>query len=127
MESLLPYSAIFSWLAVLVIAALSGMGVGGGGLFVLYLTYTTALPQATAQGTNLLFFLLSSAAALPLHLRSRRIYLPAVCVMILTGAVGVLLGTWISSLLSATLLRRCFGVMLVAGGILSLQGKGERP
>ena len=44
---------IFSMIAAFGIAVLSGMGVGGGGLFVLYLAFFTDLPQAVAQGNNL--------------------------------------------------------------------------
>ena len=41
------------------ISALMGMGVGGGGLLIIYLTLYLNLPQLTAQGTNLLLFVLA--------------------------------------------------------------------
>ena len=50
---------LFTILITFLLAALSGMGVGGGGLFVIYLSLFTNTPQLTAQGMNLLFFLLS--------------------------------------------------------------------
>ena len=53
------------------LAALSGMGVGGGGLFVIYLSLFTDTPQLVAQGMNLLFFLFFSQNSTlpPLFLR----------------------------------------------------------
>ena len=38
-----------SSIAALIISALSGMGVGGGGLFVIYLALLTDTPQLAAQ------------------------------------------------------------------------------
>ena len=46
--------------AAFLLSALSGMGVGGGGLFVIYLAFATDMPQLSAQGANLLFFLCSA-------------------------------------------------------------------
>ena len=39
-----------------------GMGVGGAGLYVLFLTTFGHLPQVEAQGKNLLFFLAAAAS-----------------------------------------------------------------
>ena len=50
-------------LIAVLIAALSGMGVGGGGLLVIWLVLTAGMPAPTAQGINLLF---SSYPHLPL-------------------------------------------------------------
>ena len=47
-------------IASFIIALLSGMGIGSGGLFVIYLTFMTNADQLSAQGANLLFFLFSS-------------------------------------------------------------------
>jgi len=105
------------------LAALSGMGVGGGGLFVIYLSLFTDTPQLVAQGMNLLFFLFSSGASVTVHLRKRRICYSAVGVMALFGIVGALLGAYASAHLSGRLLRQIFGGMLVVSGILALRQK----
>ena len=44
----------------LAIAILSGLGVGSAGLLVVFLTVVSELPQRTAQGVNLMFFLFAS-------------------------------------------------------------------
>jgi len=105
------------------LAALSGMGVGGGGLFVIYLSLFTDTPQLVAQGMNLLFFLFSSGASVTVHLRARRICYPAVGVMTLFGIVGALLGAFLTTRLPSHLLRQIFGGMLVISGILALRQK----
>ncbi|MBQ8141520.1 MAG: sulfite exporter TauE/SafE family protein [Clostridia bacterium] len=112
---------IFTVIASFVIAVLSGMGVGGGGLFVVFLAMFTETPQLAAQGINLLFFLFSSGSAVCVHLSKRKIFGTAVLIMASFGIIGALAGTALSSIIKQTLLRKIFGVMLVISGILSLK------
>ena len=49
-----------SFIVALITSVLSGLGIGGGGLLVIYLAFFTDTPQITAQGINLLFFIFSS-------------------------------------------------------------------
>ena len=49
---------------------LSGFGVGGGTLLLIYLTAFAGLPQEQAQGINLLYFLPAAAASLPAHAKN---------------------------------------------------------
>lgn len=114
---------IFTIIASFFIAMLSGMGVGGGGLFIVFLNIFTDTPQLTAQGINLLFFLFSSGSAVCIHLSRRVIYKSAVLSMILFGLLGAISGSLLSSLVPQSLLRKIFGAMLVASGILSLKQK----
>ena len=105
----------------LVIGLLSGMGVGSGGLLVIYLTLVEEMPQLTAQGANLLFFTFASASSLLVHLLKRKFFILAVFIMGLAGTIGAILGSRIASLLPALLLRKIFGGMLVVSGIFSLK------
>lgn len=108
------------------IALLSGMGVGSAGLLVVWLTMADAMPQLAAQGINLYFFLFSSGASLCLHLRRRKIYFGLCALMIPTGVVGALLGSYFSSVLDGEVLRRLFGGMLVVCGAVGLWGVARR-
>ena len=67
--------------AAFIVAVLSGMGVGSGGLFVIWLTMTTDFPQLTSQGLNLLFFLFASGASMLVHLTKRTILWGVVAVL----------------------------------------------
>ncbi len=113
--------AWIQFFAALLISALSGMGVGGGGLFVIYLVFATDLPQLSAQGMNLLFFLCSAGAAMLVHLQKRRILWKTVLLLAVFGLAGVLIGTYLSAHLDEGLLRKIFGVLLVISGISSLK------
>lgn len=113
-------------IAALIIALLSGMGVGSGGLLVIYLTLIENVPQLTAQGINLLFFVFASSSSLLLHITKRKIYLGAVLIMGTCGILGSLIGSFIAANLSADTLGKIFGAMLVISGVLSLRQKSSK-
>ncbi len=102
-------------------AVLSGLGVGSGGLLVIYLTMLGDYGQVTAQGLNLLFFLFSSGAALLYHMNYRQINYRIVTVLTLFGLIGALGGTLLLELIGGELARKVFGGMLVFSGITALK------
>ena len=102
------------------VALLSGLGVGSGGLLVVFLTEYRGVGQLFAQGINLLFFIFSSAAATAVNLRKRRIAYGTVLLMSLGGAVGAIVGAFAASLIDPAYLRIGFGIMLLVGGIPTL-------
>ena len=113
-------------IASFIIALLSGMGVGSGGLLVIYLTLIEGIPQLTAQGINLLFFLFAAASSLLLHVTQRRIYIGAVLILSLGGIIGSLAGSYLAANLPAALLGKIFGVTLVISGVLSLRKRPKK-
>jgi len=65
---------VSGWLIPLLVGAatgvLSGFGVGGGTLLLVYMTTLAGLDQHLAQGINLLYFLPAGLTALPAHLKN---------------------------------------------------------
>ena len=94
-------------------AVLSGLGVGGGGLLMIYLALFTEVGQLAAQGINLLFFLFSSGTSILVHLTKRKIFFSAGALMSLTGVTGALVGSFLSGMIDQYLLRKIFGAMLI--------------
>ena len=101
------------------VALLSGLGVGSGGLLVVFLTEYRGVGQLFAQGVNLIFFIFSSGAATAVNLRARKICYGAVLLMSIGGTIGAITGALIASVLNPDLLRISFGLMLLIGGIPS--------
>ncbi len=97
-------------------AVLAGMGIGGGGLLVLYLTAVDEMPQLTAQGCNLLFFVYASAASLFVHNRRRRLNFRLIGISAVLALVGAQLGIWLAGYLPEETVRRLFGWMLILAG-----------
>ena len=111
---------VISLAVAFIISVLSGMGVGGGGLFVIYLALFTSTPQLEIQGINLAFFLLSCSAALIIHLRKRKIFWTTVFIMAFFGIVGAIFGTLLAKIIDQAMLRKIFGAMLIISGTWSL-------
>ena len=103
-------------------AVLSGMGVGGGGLLLIYLSLFRDVPQLTAQLANLAFFIAASAASLTVHILKRKISASVVLIIASGGLVGAFFGSGIASLADEGILRLILGVFLFLSGAFSLFG-----
>ena len=76
------------WLDIIIstaVAMLAGVGVGGGGLLVIYLTLAVTMPQLEAQGINLLFFIAASLGASILNLLQGRVKVKPLLPVIICG------------------------------------------
>ncbi len=111
------------FLAAFLIALLSGLGVGSAGLLVVFLTTVEHLPQLSAQGLNLLFFLCAGGAALCVHIFRTPLLWGLLLILLPTGLLGAFLGAYLAPLLPRMLLRRCFGALLILSGALGLLRK----
>lgn len=117
-------------LAVLAGAAcgiLSGFGIGGGSLLMIYLTAIQDVPQQTAQAINLLFFLPTAAASLFFHIRGKQVAWQAAIPAALCGIVTAAASAWIAAVLEPQLLRKIFGGFLLIVGIMEIRKKPSAP
>lgn len=104
---------------------LSGFGIGGGTLLLIYMTAFAGVGQTLAQGINLLYFLPTAATALPSHLKNGYVDKKAAIPAIAAGLAGTALAAWAATGLDVALLRKCFGVFLLYIGITELFRKTE--
>lgn len=118
-------SALLAGVAGLVCGVLSGLGIGGGTLLMVWMTAVMDMEQRMAQGINLLYFLPTAACALIFHIKNRlirwRVVLPAAITGCLSAAGAALLATSAD----ASLLRKLFGGFLIFVGITELFGAGK--
>ncbi len=103
-----------------VIAVLSGIGVGSGGLLVIWLTMVDGMDAERARGINLLFFVFSASAAVLVHLLKGRVKIKFVLYLALFASVGTLGGTYLGLIIDALWIKRIFGGMLVISGVYTL-------
>ena len=103
-----------------IIAALSGMGVGGGGLFVIYLSLFTTIPQLICQGINLLFFIFSASSSTLTNIKTLTITWKRIGIMASFGVAGSVGGTLIAGAVNGDVLQKIFGAMLIISGAISL-------
>ena len=107
-------------LAGAVTGVLSGFGVGGGTLLLIYMTAFAGVEQHLAQGINLLYFLPTAATALPAHFKNGLVVKKAAVPAILAGLAGTAVAAWIATSLDVGLLKRFFGVFLLYIGVTEL-------
>lgn len=103
-----------------IIATLSGIGIGSGGLLVIWLTMIEGIDAETARGLNLLFFVFSASAALLVHFLKGRIKTRLVIFLSFLACIGTLIGAYLGSKIDPLLLKRIFGAMLLSSGIYTL-------
>lgn len=102
---------------------LSGFGIGGGSLLILWLTAFQSVGQLTASGINLLYFLCCAPPALVSHWKNRLIVKPALLWCALSGCLVSPLASYCATAVSSDWLRRAFGVLLLMLGIRELLHK----
>ena len=101
---------------------LSGFGVGGGSLLLVYLTGVAGMEQRLAQGINLLYFLPAAAAALPRHAQNGYLNKKAIFPAVLAGLVCAGVAAWAATRIETELLKKLFGGFLFFIGIKELLG-----
>ena len=99
---------------------ISGFGIGGGSILVLYLTAIAGVAQQDAGGINLLYFIGCAPAALIGHIRNHRIHWQAVVWCVPAGIVAAILVAWLIKDTNTGLMRRLFGLMLLYVGYKEL-------
>jgi|GEM_PF-1091897 len=107
-------------LASFLAAILTGLGVGSGGVFIVYLTMIADYPQLAAQGLNLHFFIFSTAAALLVHARSQALPFRRLFYICLTGSAGCIGGALLARQLDGGILRTVLALLLIFSGANSL-------
>lgn len=109
-----------SGLIGLLTGVVSGFGIGGGSLLILYLTGVCGVDQYTAGGVNLVYFLCCAPPALVSHVRRGLIDKQAALWCAAAGAVTTVAASFAAAAVSTALLRRLFGVVLLYVGVREL-------
>ena len=115
-----------SLLAGVLCGVISGLGIGGGSLLMIWLTAVLCMDQRTAQGINLLYFLPCAAAGLFFHTKNRLVRWDLVVPAVICGCVTAAAAAWVAQSLELGLLRKGFGAFLVVVGVLELK-KAKKP
>ncbi|MDO5546661.1 MAG: sulfite exporter TauE/SafE family protein [Eubacteriales bacterium] len=105
---------------------LTGMGVGGGSLLILWLTLVLGIDQSTARGINLLFFLPASAICCGFRLRQGKLSLRTCFPAIISGCIAAVLGSLAAASIDTSLLRKPFGILLLITGLRELFYRPQR-
>lgn len=100
---------------------LSGLGVGGGSLLLLWLTLIAGIPQAEARILNLMFFLPCALVSTAFRWKQTAVEKPLLFAAMAAGLAGALLGNRIGPGLDTAMLKKAFGILFILCGIRELR------
>ena len=103
-----------------VLGFLSGLGVGGGSLLMLWLTLVLEMPHNEARTINLLFFIPSAIIASLFRWKQGALDIKKVLPAIIGGCISAAIFSTISKHIDITLLKKLFGALLLLTGIREL-------
>lgn len=102
---------------------LSGFGIGGGTLLLLWLTLVQSLPQLRAGGINLVYFISCALPALYGHIKNGLIDTKAVLLCALAGVPACVAASLLAAGMDTSLLRRIFGGFILIVGLREVFSK----
>lgn len=103
-----------------ILGILAGLGVGGGTLLLLWLTAILNMPQPEARAINLLFFIPTALISSFFHRKKGTLNLKTVFPAMIAGCISAGLCSWFSKSIDVALLRKLFGILLIATGLREL-------
>ena len=96
---------------------LSGLGVGGGSLLLLWMTLVLGADPAQARVMNLMFFLPSAIVATAFRWRRSKPDWHHILPAAGAGLLGAVIGNLLSPILPRDLLKKAFGVLFLVSGV----------
>ena len=113
-------SPVFCILTGCFLGFLSGIGVGGGSLLMLWLTLVLELPHTIARTINLLFFIPSALIASLFRRKQGTLDIHKLLPGILAGCISAAVFSYVSRVLHTGMLQKTFGSLLILTGIREL-------
>lgn len=103
-----------------ILGFLSGLGVGGGSLLILWLTLVLEMDPLSARSINLLFFLPAALISSAVRIKQGNLNLKSLLPAILSGCISAIIFSIISTILDVQVLKKLFGIILLAAGLREL-------
>jgi uncharacterized membrane protein YfcA len=99
---------------------LTGLGIGGGSLLILWLTLAADMDPIAARGINLLFFLPTAAVSLLFHRKNGLLDKQVIRHTVPVGILSAAAAAWLATAMDTQILRKPFGLFLLFTGISML-------
>lgn len=99
---------------------LSGLGVGGGSLLILWLTLGLGMEQAMARDINLMFFPPAAVIAACFRWRQGSLPLRKIWPAMISGSLSAAVLTFVSRKMDVSALKQGYGILLLATGFREL-------
>lgn len=100
-----------------ILGIISGFGIGGGSIFIIYLTNFLNIDQLVAQGVNLAYFICCATPAVFFHLKNNLVNIKALIFCSISGVITTIVSSILANTINIDILQRIFGVFLIYVGI----------
>lgn len=91
----------------------TALGMGGGTVLILLLTWFFRMEQPIAQASNLVFFIPTALVSVLMHIKNKRIKWKDTIIITIAGVIGAAVGAIVAKKIDVQLLRRLFGIFLL--------------
>ena len=112
-------------LAGLFSGILGSMGLGGGGILIIYLSLFTDQKQLTSQGINLLFFVPIGILSIIIYSIKKQIKWKTTIKIAIFGIIGAVIGILLADFLGGSFTRKIFAILLIIMGISEIFKKSQ--
>lgn len=103
-----------------ILGFLTGLGIGGGSLLMVWLTAVLGMDAITARGINLLFFLPGAIIALCFRKQQGHLCWKTILAPAAAGCVAAALCSRLSTTVDNAILNPIFGTILIVAGLREL-------
>ena len=114
------------FLSSLIAGFVSSLGLGGGGILVLYLSLFLGMSQTQAGGINLIFFLPIAMVSILIHLKNKRIDYKLALKCAPFGIIGAILGSVLAHHMDPSLIAKAFAIFIFILGVRELFSKNTK-
>lgn len=111
-----------NFLAAFLTGIFAAMGIGGGMILIIYLTFFADMPQLSAQGVNLLYFIPIALFSVILHSKNKLIEWKKIIPSLILGIIFAVIGAYSAEYIGSELLQKLFGAFIVVVGIKEIFG-----
>ena len=96
----------------LISGIVTGLGMGGGTILILFLSLFMGVEQHIAQATNLVFFVPTALATIAMNLREKNVDIKLAINISFFGIIGAIIGAIISNNINSENLRKYFAIFI---------------
>ena len=98
----------------------TGLGMGGGSILILFLTLFMMVNQHTAQAANLIFFIPTSISAIYVYFKNKNVDAQIGKKLLYTVIIGAIGGAYLTKFIDSSNLKKYFGMFILAVGVIDI-------
>ena len=115
-----------NFLIATLLGFLTGLGIGGGSLLILWLTFVLKMDPFAARGIVLLFFIPAALISSIFRWKQGALSISSALPAMISGCIAAIGFSFLSTMVDSYVLDRIFGLILIAAGIRELLYKKKR-